>query len=72
MLRSKTVSPRIRNGSVAAIVVLEGLASHSQMDALVRKAKQHGVPTAYARRGGFAAISSALVQVEEQLRRKAA
>ena len=50
---------RVRSGSVAAIVVLDGYLSHRMFQALLDASRATGTPFAYAGRGGKASVAAA-------------
>lgn len=60
---------RIREGRVAALVMLEGSLSHKHSDPLVTAARHVALPCAYAGKGGRAALSRALLDIEAMLSR---
>lgn len=60
---------RVAHGSVAAVVLLEAFMGHRHSKTVRRAAKARGVPVAWARSGGEAAISRALEDIERQLAR---
>lgn len=60
---------RIRDGRVAALVVLEGLVSHKHSEPLLSSARMSGVPCARAGKGGRLALRRALDEIESALRR---
>jgi hypothetical protein len=69
------VSPlegRIRRGGVGALVVLQALVSHSQIDPVMRSARETGVPLEYGGKAGLASIEAALVELNARLARAAA
>jgi hypothetical protein len=55
---------RIRAGRIDALVVLEDLVGHHHHDAVVRAARETGVPVAYARTAGQGALRQAFADVE--------
>lgn len=55
---------RIRDGRVAALVVLDALVSHSGIEPIVGRARDHGVPLEYGGKAGLASIRAALVRLE--------
>lgn len=50
---------RVRSGSVAALVVLDGYLSHRTFGALLAASRATATPFAYAGRGGKAAVAAA-------------
>lgn len=60
---------RIRAGRLTGLVVLEGMISHRHSDPLISAARQVGLPCAYAGRGGRAALTRALDELEAALGR---
>lgn len=50
---------RVRSGSVAALVVLDGYLSHRTFGTLLAASRATGTPFAYAGRGGKAAVAAA-------------
>jgi len=50
---------RVRSGSAAAVVVLDGYLSHRTFGALLAASRAMGTPFAYAGRGGKAAVAAA-------------
>lgn len=50
---------RVRSGSVAALVVLDGYLSHRTFGALLAASRATGTPFAYGGRGGKAALAAA-------------
>lgn len=63
---------RVRSGTVGALVVLEALVSHSEIDPVVRSARDAGVPLEYGGKAGLASIEAALRQLDTRLARAAA
>jgi hypothetical protein len=59
---------RIRDGRIAALVVLDGLVGHKHVEPLIAAARQTSVPVAYAGRGGTASLEQAMLEIEEGLR----
>jgi hypothetical protein len=58
---------RIREGRVAALILVEGLVQHRHTDPLVSAARGAQVPYAYAGKGGTLAIKTALDEIEQAL-----
>ncbi len=59
---------RIREGHVAAVVMLEGLISHKHSEQVVAATRQAGVPLAYGGTGGLGKLEEAFEQIEASLR----
>lgn len=58
---------RIRQGRVAALVILDRAVQHKHTEPLVSAARAAAVPVGFAGKGGAASIRRALVNIEEQL-----
>jgi hypothetical protein len=58
---------RIARGSVAAVVVLEGLMAHSHYSAIKEAARRAKIPIAYANKGGTGGLRDALRKVDDEL-----
>ncbi len=58
---------RVRAGSVAALLVLDGYLAHRTFGALLAAARASGTPLAYAGRGSKAAVAAAGEVVERAL-----
>lgn len=58
---------RIRQGRVAALVILERAVKHRHTDAVMAAARDSGVPVAFAGQGGKASIARAVAQIEAAL-----
>jgi hypothetical protein len=58
---------RIREGRIAAVVVLEGLVKHKHSEPVIAAARQMSVPVAYAGRAGTGALEQALREIDEGL-----
>lgn len=63
---------RIRHGTVGALVILEALVSHSEIDPVMRGAREAGVPLAYGGKAGLASIEAALCQLDAGVTRAVA
>lgn len=61
---------RVRDGRIAALVLLEGSLGHKHTDPLVGAAREKGVPYAYANKGGKASLLRALDELEQILGRR--
>ena len=55
---------RVRNGRVGAVVLLEGLFSHAQVNGIVDQCKARDVPFVYGGRAGTESLRSALEQLD--------
>lgn len=55
---------RVRNGSIGAVVLLEGLVSHTVSDEIRTTCLAEGTPFAFGDRAGIADLSRALEQIE--------
>jgi hypothetical protein len=58
---------RVRQGRVAAVVILHRAVQHRHTEAVVAAARDAGVPIAFAGQGGKASLLRALAQVEASL-----
>jgi hypothetical protein len=58
---------RIKDGRIAALVILEGLVQHRHSDPLVSTARSAKVPHAYGGKGGRAALTQAVDELERML-----
>jgi hypothetical protein len=58
------VCAKVRGGGYGAVVICEGLAGHSQTNAVREACRDHGVPLAYAGTAGVGQIEQALLQLE--------
>lgn len=63
----RNVEGRILDGRIAALVVLEGVMSHTHVEPLVRATRQTGTPFAYGDRGGKASLERAFAELEQAL-----
>jgi len=63
---------RIREGRLAALVILEGLVQHRHSDPLVSAARTVGLPHGYGGKGGRTALLSALQAIDHALDRASA
>lgn len=64
---TSTLERRIREGNVAAVVILEGLIGHKHYEPVVAAARQAGTPVAYGGRAGTASLRSAFEEINESL-----
>jgi hypothetical protein len=62
-----TLEQRVRDGRIAALVVLDGLLGHKHFEPIVDAARRAGTPLAYGNKGGKASIAGALTEIEAQL-----
>jgi hypothetical protein len=62
-----SLAKRIREGRIAALVVLNGLMQHKEYEPLIAAAREHGLPVAYADKAGKGALVKAFVELEERL-----
>lgn len=69
---SRPLERRIRDGRVAAVVVLEALVGHSEIDVVIRRAREAGVPLDYGGKAGLASILAALQRIEGRMESVAA
>lgn len=58
---------RVREGRVAAVVILEGLIGHKHYEPVVAAARQAGIPVAYGGRAGTASLRSAFEEIDSGL-----
>lgn len=58
---------RIRDGRLAALVVLEGMVSHKHSTPLIQAARATGLPHAYGARGGRATFRRVFAELERSL-----
>lgn len=65
------LADRIRRGSVAAVVVIEGFMRHKQILPVQRAAAATNIPFAFGGRGGVGAVGRALDEIERALSRAA-
>lgn len=65
-----SVEKRIREGRLAAVVVLQGLISHKHFEPLVGAARQVNLPFAYADKAGTGSVGRAFAEIERNLMRK--
>jgi hypothetical protein len=68
---SAVLERRMRDGHVAAVVILEGLMGHKHYEPVIAAARQAGVPVAYGGRAGTASLEQALLEIELGLRQAA-
>lgn len=61
------LAKRIRDGRLAALVLLNGLMDHKQSEPLVTAARETGLPVAYADKAGKGALVKAFVELERRL-----
>jgi hypothetical protein len=59
---------RIRQGRVAAVVILDRAVQHKHSEPLVTAARAVGVPVGFAGKGGILSIRRALEQIDKQLK----
>lgn len=64
---SEPLDRRIRDGRVAAVVVLNALVGHSEIDVVVRRAREAGVPLDFGGKAGLASILAALQRIEGRM-----
>jgi hypothetical protein len=62
-----TLEQRVRDGRIAALVVLDGLLGHKHFEPIVDAARRARTPLAYGNKGGKASIAGALTEIEAQL-----
>ncbi|MEO7037218.1 MAG: hypothetical protein ABI548_24905 [Polyangiaceae bacterium] len=62
---------RIRQGRVAAVVILDRIVSHKHTEPVVAAARDARVPVAFAGQGGKAQMARALAQIAEMRRERA-
>lgn len=58
---------RVRQGRVAAVVILDRAVQHRHTEPVVAQAREQGVPIAFAGQGGKASLARALAQIEASL-----
>jgi len=58
---------RVRQGRVAAVVILDRAVQHRHTEPVVAQAREHAVPVAFAGQGGKASIARAFAQIEAAL-----
>ncbi|MFZ5896891.1 MAG: hypothetical protein ACOY0T_37890 [Myxococcota bacterium] len=58
---------RVRQGRVAAVIILDRAVQHRHTEPVVAHAREQGVPVAFAGQGGKASLARALAQVEASL-----
>jgi hypothetical protein len=58
---------RVRQGRVAAVVILDRAVQHKHTEPVVAHAREQGVPVAFAGQGGKASLARALTQIEAHL-----
>ncbi len=64
---TSTLERRIREGNVAAVVILHGLLGHKHYEPVVAAARQAGIPIAYGGRAGTGSLRSAFEEINESL-----
>ncbi|MCL4748591.1 MAG: hypothetical protein KJ015_00435 [Myxococcales bacterium] len=64
---TSTLERRIREGNVAAVVILHGLIGHKHYEPVVAAARQACIPVAYGGRAGTASLRSAFEEIETGL-----
>lgn len=64
---TSTLERRIREGNVAAVVILEGLIGHKHYEPVVAAARQADIPVAYGGRAGTASLRSAFEELDSGL-----
>jgi hypothetical protein len=62
---------RIRQGRVAAVVILERAVQHRHTEPVMAAAREAGVPAAFAGKGGGGALARALEQLEQSFAQRA-
>lgn len=62
---------RIRQGRVAAVVILERAVQHRHTEPVMAAAREAGVPAAFAGKGGTGALARALDQLEHSIAQRA-
>lgn len=62
---------RIRQGRVAAVVILERAVQHRHTEPVMAAAREAGVPAAFAGKGGSGALARALDQLEHSIAQRA-
>lgn len=60
------VTSRVKGGSVAAVIVLNGFMSHASYKRITETCSAMKVPWAYAERGGVSHVANALSEIEKQ------
>jgi hypothetical protein len=65
--RWQALPRRVAIGVVDAVVFLDGLLGHGAQGAVLAETRRHGIPVAYAHRGGYGALTRAFADVEAQL-----
>jgi hypothetical protein len=65
-----SMEKRVREGRIAAVVVLHGLMAHKHFDPLVAAARQINLPFAYADKAGLGSIARAFEEIERSLARR--
>jgi hypothetical protein len=58
------LAKRIRDGRLAALVLLNGLMDHKQSEPLLIAAREVGLPVAYADKAGHGALARAFLELE--------
>jgi hypothetical protein len=58
---------RIRQGRVAAVIILDRVIQHKHSEPVIAAARDSGVPVGFAGQGGRASLLRALTQIEETL-----
>jgi len=61
---------RIRQGRVAAVIILDRVIQHKHSEPVIAAARDSGVPVGFAGQGGRASLLRALAQIEEMLSSK--
>lgn len=64
---TSSLERRVREGHVAAVVILEGLIGHKHYEPVVAAARQAGVPVAYGGRAGTGSLRSAFEEIDSGL-----
>jgi hypothetical protein len=59
---------RIRQGRVAAVVILDRAVQHKHSEPLLAAARTVGIPVGFAGKGGVLSIRRALEQIDKQLK----
>lgn len=62
---------RVRQGRVAAVIILDRAVQHKHTEPVVAQAREQGVPVAFAGQGGKASLARALAQIEATLVQRA-
>ncbi len=60
---------RIKGGRIAALIVVEGRVGHKHSEPLLSAAREAGIPSAFAGKGGGLALKQAFEYLSESLRR---